>query len=204
MKRVAYFLSYLLHPALAPFIALGVVLWSDTRFALNLKEEAKRFALGYTMMLTFVLPLLFLMSMKRIGIVTNYHLGDRRERIIPMGMGVLFYGFNFFFFKGLQYPSAVRSVALAMFAVALIIFLVTFFYKASVHAAGMASLFGGLLAFSKLYGQDLSLWLTLIVVLAGLVGTARLILKAHSESELAMGYFIGFLTAFFCVYLELG
>jgi len=200
LRRTALILSYLSHPAFAPVIALSIVLTSETYVSASLGPDLKRIALGLTFVNTFVLPLLFLSALKRIGIVSSLHLDKRKERIIPMAMGVFFYGFNFYLFYSTQYPRIIQQLALAMFLVALLSLLITFVTKLSIHAAGIASLFGGLLAFSKLFGLDLSFVLVFIAVLAGLVGTSRLLLDAHNASELSLGYVLGFAVSFSVVY----
>jgi len=42
----------------------------------------------------------------------------------------------------------------------------------------------------------MSLILMVVIVLAGLVGTARMLLGAHTPPELYGGYMVGFLTQF--------
>ncbi len=203
MKRSALIIGYLSHPALAPIIAISIVLSAETYVSASLGPELKRIALGLTFVNTFLLPVLFLSALKRIGIVSSLHLNDRKERIVPMAMGVFFYGFNYYLFYSTQYPHIIQQLALAMFLVALISFLVTFITKLSIHAAGVASLFGGLLAFSKVFGLNFSLPLALLGVLAGIVGTSRLLVKAHNERELILGYVLGFSVAFSTIYFKL-
>lgn len=72
-----------------------------------------------------------------------------------------------------------------------LVFLASILYKISMHTAGWSSAmtFAGLLAFQHL---PYALFLLIVtVLLAGLIGSARLNLKAHSVQEVYSGYMAG-------------
>lgn len=81
----------------------------------------------------------------------------------------------------------------------LVTMLVTLRWKISAHATGMGGLIGGTMIVMRLYQLLPSYELMLLIVLAGMLGSARLYLKAHTPAQV----YVGFLNGFVCVYFSL-
>ena len=58
--------------------------------------------------------------------------------------------------------------------------------------AGMGAVVGGMVAFGTLFGYNPLGWLSFIIVLSGIVGTSRMILRFHTLGEVLASFFIGF------------
>ena len=74
----------------------------------------------------------------------------------------------------------------------LVTMLITLRYKISIHmvgAGGLVALIGFLAFYLKV---DLQFYLVISLVLAGITGTARLILKAHTPDQVYTGFLTGF------------
>jgi membrane-associated phospholipid phosphatase len=74
--------------------------------------------------------------------------------------------------------------------------LLLFKLKISLHTAAVGGLLGFLLYFSYTYRINLMLFLGLFFILGGIIGTARIKLKAHSLKEVILGFSLGVLTQF--------
>ena len=68
--------------------------------------------------------------------------------------------------------------------------------KVSTHSAAIGGVAGALIAFSFKFAFNPVWWLCLVLILGGMVGTARIILRQHTLSQVVTGYLIGFLCAF--------
>ena len=79
----------------------------------------------------------------------------------------------------------------ACFAV-FIAFFLNIYTRVSLHTVAAGGLLGLLLTMVKYSTYDLRLLLLGCILIAGAVGSARLILKAHNSREIFVGYFIGF------------
>ena len=73
-------------------------------------------------------------------------------------------------------------------------FAINFFWKISAHATAVGGLFAVLfyIAAAGLNEYYFMPWLTAGALIAGLTGTARLILGAHTLLQVAAGYALGF------------
>ncbi|MBQ2130894.1 MAG: phosphatase PAP2 family protein, partial [Prevotella sp.] len=54
-------------------------------------------------------------------------------------------------------------------------------------------------AFSFKFAFNPVWWLCLVLILAGMVGTARMILRQHSLFQVVMGFLTGFFCAFYMI-----
>jgi len=71
--------------------------------------------------------------------------------------------------------------------------IITFFWKISLHMAGISGVIGGLLILSIKFGLGISPFLLIAIVAAGFVASARLYLNAHNPSQIFVGFAIGFI-----------
>ena len=53
--------------------------------------------------------------------------------------------------------------------------------------------------FAEIFSFNPTWWLCLVLILAGMVGTSRMILKQHSLAEVVVGFLVGTLCAFIAV-----
>lgn len=92
------------------------------------------------------------------------------------------------------------SVAVALACI------ISFFWRISLHTMGMGGLIAiqcSLLFIGSPFSNIAIRLLPIIIIIAGLVGSARLYLEAHSPAQIYVGYVVGFLAIalfllFFC------
>ena len=65
--------------------------------------------------------------------------------------------------------------------------------------AAAGSVIGALLAFSFLFSFDPTWWLCLTIVIAGAVGSSRIVLRQHTLSQVGVGVLVGFFWGFISI-----
>jgi len=94
---------------------------------------------------------------------------------------------------------------LLFYATSLGLFLVyMLFYfkvKASIHLFSLGVSIGFFMILSNLYVQSFVIIFSVLFLIAGLLASARLNLKAHSTKEIYMGFFLGILSSLSMYYL---
>ena len=211
-RSVAYFLSILFHPLLIVSYMLVLLLMMNP-YLFGVNNWSDQIPLVVILMFsTFFMPVLMVGMMKKLELVNSLELADRQERILPYILSGFFYiVMTVFFIYHPDMPNAFTTFVLGTTIALFAAFIVNLFSKVSAHATGMGGLVGMVVIsswqfssgtiFLKL-GADLSLQvnvlllLGIVVLLAGLVGTARLQLKAHVMQDLYGGYLIGFVSQF--------
>jgi len=73
---------------------------------------------------------------------------------------------------------------------------INIFSKISLHALAAGNLLGLTVLMIRFSIYDLRFVLVVAILLAGVIGTARMILNAHSQKQIFWGYFIGFAAQF--------
>jgi membrane-associated phospholipid phosphatase len=125
---------------------------------------------------------------------------NRSERIIPFTfITILYIGVTYLFYTksrvGLH-----DNVMKLLIIIDLLVFVatvITFFYKVSVHALAMWGLLGIILPLNKVSEEHILLLPTLgVILIAGLVMSSRLQLRAHTPREIRIGAMVGFATSF--------
>jgi hypothetical protein len=205
--RLARFLSALLHPLLMPTLLFAVIFYRAPDVVHNLQfvnAEASvafgplrlSFATGLLFLLfmwTFLVPVLLIYWLYRLGFVQSLTLETRRERHLPyLITAVIYTALSVFFaYRLAQLP----EIALVLGAIAATVALVSginLTYQISAHAAGMGGVVGAL-AGLMLRLNELDLFAPLVgtIVLAGLLLSARLRLNAHTPGQVASGLALG-------------
>jgi len=69
-------------------------------------------------------------------------------------------------------------------------------WKISVHLAAIGGLIGGFLSLAFRLQENPVFLLSSLIIVAGMIGTARLILSKHTEYQIYAGFTTGFLILF--------
>lgn len=193
MRFFANFFSWFFHPMLIPTIGFGIFILANPYFFSAYAPRDISFELLRVFLLTFFFPAFTVMLLVQLKFVSNYELPKREERIIPFIATGFFYIWTFYVYYNVGAYSAYQAILLgASISIFLGLLINVLFFKISAHASGV----GGLVAFVMILLPIAQLNMTPIFLLsilaAGLVGTSRLYLKAHTGREVLSGYFLGY------------
>lgn len=170
-------------------------------------DEKARFLLIFNVfMLTVFFPLFSIFLMKMLDFIKSYEMEDKSERIGPLIATGVFYLWLFVNFKdNSSIPVSFSSFVLGSTIGLFLALMLNSFTKISLHTIGAGGLVSGLLLIKYFYSYEtffislpfgtLQVSTTLVAILAmiisGLVGTSRLLLKAHDEYDVYAGYMVG-------------
>lgn len=188
----ARFLSTVLHPLLTPVYAILIIWYAPLQgLKSQIAAESLSAILGPMLFFTTVVPVLLLISLKYLGVIRSVTLNERGDRKYPL-LGAMLSNLGLaWVYHQMGTGSFLKVMALASAALVLVAWIITLWWKISIH---MASL-GGFLAIMA-YGfftdnQPMLLPLTGIVAMAILLGWARIERKAHSPAQVVAGLLLG-------------
>jgi membrane-associated phospholipid phosphatase len=143
---------------------------------------------------TFLVPVLGLLGMRFSEVINSLHLPDRKERIYPFSLVSVFYIMTVAFFYWKLNIDQLLIVTLALVTICLVLLtLITSLWKISAHQTAMGGWVAVVAVLStKFTSEPLFYYLLLIILLSGLIGTARLYLNAHRPAEIYGGFLLGF------------
>jgi membrane-associated phospholipid phosphatase len=197
-------ISYIFHPVFVPLIAMYIFFNSGSYHTNNPNsDELFRFMYQFAGLLTVLMPIISLAILVRNNFVSSFSLPKQEERTGPFLITAFYYALFYFLLKKLP-PSVISweffSMQFGAILVLLVVTLINLKMKISIHAAGYAGLVG---IYMALVGNDVILLnhslMTSLIILVGIIGTARLSLGAHKPSEIYMGALVGFLCTFLVV-----
>ena len=141
----------------------------------------------------FTIPLPSLL----IRIYRNYHgwtlwqLGYRERRAMPYVISIMCYIVCLYVMSVMRIPHFVGGILMAALAVQVACAMVNIWWKISTHTAAIGGVAGALTAFASLLNFNPVWWLCAVVLLGGLVGSARMILRQHTLWQVTAGFLLG-------------
>ncbi len=191
---LASFISKLLHPIFMPLFGAALLFAFPTFLGFMTHEKLKMVILILIAFNTLILPLLFSLFLKWRGIIDSLYMETVEERRWPYLFSICMFIICIWLFREFRINPILINFLMGA-AVAIFILLVMSYanFKMSAHLLGMGGLVGIFTVVAITDRIDLSFLLILLVLLSGLLGTARLQLKAHRPIEIYSGFLVGFL-----------
>lgn len=191
--RIARLVSAVFTPFSIPFLAfLALFLFS---YLSIMPIQYKLIVLGIVYCFTIMMPVLTIFIFKKINGFSAQELGERKKRYMPFFLTIISYVFCLLMMNRLNIPWYMSGIILAALIMMIICVIVNLKWKLSEHMAGAGAVIGGLVAFSALFGYNPVWWLCGFILVAGLLGTARIILGHHTLGEVLGGFAVGLICA---------
>lgn len=187
--RTARVISAILTPFTIPFLAFLILfLFSYLRI---MPLQYKLIVLGVVYCFTILMPTLTIFLFRKINGFSVEDMGERKQRFMPFILTITSYIFCLVMMHRLNIPWYMTGIILAALIMMIISVVVNLKWKLSEHMAGMGAIVGGLVSFSALFGYNPVWWLCLFIFIAGVLGTARIILQHHTLGEVLVGFAVG-------------
>lgn len=187
--RTARVISAIFMPFSIPFLAFLILfLFSYLRI---MPIQYKLIVLGVVYCFTILMPTLTIFLFRKINGFSPEDLGERKRRFMPFLLTITSYVFCLVMMHRLNVPWYMTGIILAALIMMVICIVVNLKWKLSEHMAGVGAIVGGLVSFSALFGYNPVWWLCLFILIAGVLGTARIILQHHTLGEVLVGFAVG-------------
>ena len=187
--RTARVISAIFTPFSIPFLAFLILfLFSYLRI---MPIQYKLIVLGVVYCFTILMPTLTIFLFRKINGFSPEDLGERKRRFMPFLLTITSYVFCLVMMHRLNIPWYMTGIILAALIMMVICIIVNLKWKLSEHMAGVGAIVGGLVSFSALFGYNPVWWLCLFILIAGVLGTARIILQHHTLGEVLVGFAVG-------------
>lgn len=197
ISGVSHLLSWVLVPLLMP--VYGLIL----AFGLSVLDVAPMgMRVNFTLIvaaITVIFPTILVLLLKKIGVVDNIGLNNRKERLVPYIITIVAYGATAWFMAAKNAPLWLSMFFAGGAVAALINLAINFKWKISAHAAGIAGVVALLIRIAKDgYAEpEIYSWILISIALTGLMGSARVWLGRHTVWQVLAGYAVGFCSVFF-------
>lgn len=192
LDRPAKIISTVFHPLFIPVYSMAIIFSAPTLFG-YLPFTIKKLLLLIVLINNVLLPLSLLPFFKYRNIIHSWAVESRKERQIPLLITTLLYSATSFIIMRFPIPVFLKSFILAVFFVSLAITIINFFWKISLHSAGVGALIALVLILSVKMDTPLIWHLICAIIVSGLVLSSRLKLNSHNPLQVWVGFLTGYL-----------
>jgi len=148
---------------------------------------------------TILLPTFLIRLYRNMRGWTRRELSWRDRRGVPYLISIGCYFACCYILYAVRAARLVEEVVIVAGAIQLVCAFLNVFWKVSIHSAAIGGITGSLVAFAFIFSFNPVWWLCLLLIISGLVGTSRMILRQHRLNEVLFGFLIGFVIAFFII-----
>jgi len=195
VKSIALFLSVLFHPLLMATYGCALLFFGiqNTVYDFLTPYENKWRITILVFAFSFVLPIINIFILYKLKRIPSFVLSNQNDRTYPYVLTALFYFGLFYLLSDINiWPSIKFFIIGAGLAIALTA-IINLKYKISAHMVGLGGLLGVLIAVSNIIRFDMTVYYIVVILIAGIVGSARLVLKEHQPSQIYSGFILGLL-----------
>ncbi len=195
MRILSKIISIIFHPMLMPTLGIFLIFQAGTHLS-YLSPDSKRIIYLAVFISTCIMPLSLLPLFLQLKIIKSFQMEAAKERLFPVFVTGVFYFLGYVLLKKMGVPSLLENFILSSIVAVFIAVTITYFWKISMHMIAIGGVSAVLLALTLRYQVDLTIWLSLIVIISGITASSRLHLGAHNPLQVYLGYFVGFSIVF--------
>jgi hypothetical protein len=191
MKLAARIISTLFHPILMPTVGLFLILHSGTY--LSLLDPGAKWAILFVMALgTLFFPLMMIPVLYYRNLISTLAGTTREERLIPLLITLILYGITFVYFIRLPLSRQIHGFVLSACILLGVIVLVNLKFRICGHMSALGGIAGLVFSLILIFDTPMTGILLVVLLAAGLTGSARLALGVQKPLELITGFTVGF------------
>lgn len=182
-------ISMVFTPFYLPLVAL-VALFLFSYLAL-LPAAYKLTIVAIVYSFTILLPTVLIHLYRRHQGWTLIEMGRKERRMVPYVISIACYLCCTYIMESMHIPHFIGSILIAALMIQIVCALINVWWKISTHTAAIGGVAGALFAFGELFNFNPVGWLCVVIQLAGLLGTSRIILRQHSLQQVLSGFGVG-------------
>lgn len=185
----ARIMSMIFTPFYLPIVGLIALFIFSYMSLLPMMYKLVMLAMVY--LLTVVAPSLLIHLYRLCQGWTSHELGRKERRLVPYIISIVCYFACFFWMEYRNTPRIISIIVVVALTIQMVCALINIWWKISTHTAAIGGVAGGLVSYSIAFSFNPLWWLCFVLILAGAVGTARMILRQHSLSQVVTGFLVG-------------
>ena len=180
--RAARIVSAVFTPFSIPFLAF---------LALFLFSYLRMMPLPYKLVVLGVVYCFTIFLFRKMNGFKRRDLLERRRRYVPFLLTIVSYAFGLAMMYRLNMPWYMVNIIWAALVIMVVCVVLNLRWKLSEHMAGAGAVIGGVTVFCSLFNYNPVWWLCIFILVSGMLGSARIILRHHTLGEVLGGFAVG-------------
>jgi hypothetical protein len=190
-EKIAKVISFVFNPLIIPTLGLFMIFYSGTYLS-YIPFEGKKLIFTVIFAGTFLIPVSFIPLLMYLKVIDNIEINNPTQRVLPLVITLIIYCCTFFLIRKMPLLFLTAFILSSAICILLNAIIVTK-WKISSHLIAAGGLVGLALGLIFRLNADIPFLFIIAVLIAGLLGFARLRLQAHTPFQVYGGFFLGLL-----------
>ena len=201
LKFFAKIISWIFHPVFVPVYVVWFLIFVHPYLFTGFDPWLKTTSMMMAFLTFTFFPIVTVLLLKGLKFIDTIYLNTQKDRVIPIMACMIWYFWLWYVWQNfgktnnaIDMPPEAIQFAFAAFISTIISLMVNIKMKVSLHAisAGVMLTLFIIMAFSQ--ELNFGIWLSIALVITGLVCTARFITSDHTAGEVYGGLVVGMLS----------
>ena len=190
-RTIAKIISYIFHPVFVPVYVIAFILYLHPYLFAGFTKWNRSIVLLQAFVMFSFFPLVTVLLLKALKFINTIYLETQKDRIIPLVACGIWYFWIWYVWRNLpEYPREAVIFPMAIWIAASLTLLANIYFKISLHAISMGVMLCFFFYLSSSWA-GMGLYLSLAILIAGIVSTARMLISDHTQKEIYFGLFLG-------------
>jgi len=192
VRLLAKVISYIFHPLFVPAYIILFLLYVHPSVFAGFPPEKKLLVLLQSLLPYIVLPIVTVLLLKALNFINTIFLDTQRDRIIPyIACNLWYFWIAYVWYNQPDYPKEIVILAIMIFIASVIGQLANIYIKISMHAIAAGVMVGFVVFLAMTDASGAGLYISIALIIAGLICLARFIAGHHTPKEIYGGLLAG-------------
>ena len=193
VRLIARIISYIFHPVFVPVYIILFLLYVHPAVFAGSSEWEKIKTLMQAILNYSFFPIISVLLLKALNFIDSVYLMTKRDRIIPYAICMIWYFWICYVWWGLpDTPKEIVVLSAGIFLASVIGWIANIYIKISMHSIAMGVTVSFMLFLILGHPVNAGIYISITLLIAGLVCTSRFIVSDHSSKEVYSGLLAGF------------
>lgn len=183
-------ISLLFHPLFMPLYGMLIIFSAPTLMG-YLPAAVKKILFTVVLINNVTIPFMLMPFFRFRNIISSYSMEERKERIIPLICVTILYSITSYIIYRFHIPVFLKSFFIASSFLALIVTIINFWWKISIHSVAAGAIIAMVFILSLKMYTALTWYLIGVILASGMVLSSRLNLKSHNPLQVWTGLALG-------------
>ena len=192
LKIAAKIISWVFHPVFIPVYVLIFLLREQSYLFVALTGGKKTLTVIQFAVMYALFPVVTALLLKALGFISSIYMKTQRDRIIPYVICMIYYFWVWYVIKNQSiYPDELIQFTLSVFISSVLGLMSNAYMKISMHGMAVGAMTTFILLLALQGSISSGIYISAVLLITGLVCTARLVVSDHTNKEIYTGLFIG-------------
>lgn len=192
VRLLAKLISIVFHPLFVPIYIILFLLYVHPSVFVGFPTEKKLLVFFQSILPYVALPLITVLLLKALNFIDTILLTTQKDRIIPyIACNLWYFWIAYVWYNQPDYPREIIVLSITIFIASVIGQLANIYMKISMHAIAMGVLLSFILFLAMIDPSGAGLYISVAIIITGLVCSARFIASDHRPKEIYGGLLAG-------------